>query len=141
MPDSSTARELGEALHPILRRLLSGRTISVGKLGILGYLDRQGRATATTLAAAQHVSPQAIATAVRELEALGLVERTPDSEDRRKAWIELTALGRVRLRAERAASLDWLENAVAERLTDDERALLDRAVPALRKLAGTEPLA
>ncbi|MFC8381316.1 MarR family winged helix-turn-helix transcriptional regulator [Nocardia sp. NPDC056952] len=138
--DPSTARELGEVLRPIARRLLAGRTISGGKLGVLGYLSSHGRATATTLAGIQTVSPQAIATAVRELEALGLVVRTPDSEDRRRIWIELTQTGRVRLAEERAVGLDWLERAIAERLDDEERANLDNALPALRKLIDGGPV-
>ncbi|MFI8975342.1 MarR family winged helix-turn-helix transcriptional regulator [Nocardia asteroides] len=135
-----TARELGEVLHPIARRLLAGRTISVGKLGVLGYLSTQGRATATTLATVQTVSPQAIATAVRELEALGLVVRTPDSEDRRRVWVEITDAGRARLSEERAIGLDWLARAIAERLTDEERAALDSALPALRRLNDASPI-
>ncbi|MEV6062801.1 MarR family winged helix-turn-helix transcriptional regulator [Nocardia asteroides] len=135
-----TARELGEVLHPIARRLLAGRTISVGKLGVLGYLSTQGRATATTLATVQTVSPQAIATAVRELEALGLVVRTPDSEDRRRVWVEITDAGRARLIEERAVGLDWLARAIAERLTDEERAALDSALPALRRLNDASPI-
>ncbi|MFI6572316.1 MarR family winged helix-turn-helix transcriptional regulator [Nocardia fluminea] len=138
--DPSTARDLGEVLHPIARRLLAGRTISAGKLGVLGYLSVHGRATATTLAAIQTVSPQAIATAVRELEALGLVVRTPDSEDRRRVWIELTETGRARLTEERAVGLDWLERAIAERLDAEERAHLDNALPALRKLIEGGPI-
>ncbi|MEV0063408.1 MarR family transcriptional regulator [Nocardia sp. NPDC050718] len=140
-PERSTARELGEALHPIARRLLAGRSISVGKLGVLTYLAKHGRATATTLAAEQTVSPQAIATAVRELEVLGLVTRTPDEDDRRKVWIEPTAAGRARLTEERAVGLDWLAGAIAERLTPEERASLDAALPALRILADAGPIA
>ncbi|MEV0336606.1 MarR family transcriptional regulator [Nocardia sp. NPDC050717] len=131
----STARELGEVLHPIARRLFTGRTISSGKLGVLVYLSTHGRATASTLATVQTVSHQAIATAVRELEALGLVLRTPDSEDRRRVWVEVTDAGRARLLEERAVGQDWLARALAERLTDEERAVLDEALPVLRKLA------
>ncbi|MEV0251736.1 MarR family transcriptional regulator [Nocardia sp. NPDC050712] len=130
----STAQALGEALYPIARRLLAGRTISAGKLGVLGYLDKHGRASATTLAAVQTVSPQAIATAVRELETLELVVRTPDSDDRRRIWIELTDAGRQRLIEERADALNWLERAVGTRLDAEERAALEQALPALRKL-------
>jgi DNA-binding MarR family transcriptional regulator len=136
----STARQLGDVLHPIARRLLAGRTISAGKLGVLGYLSTHGRATATTLATVQTVSPQAIATAVRELEALGLVVRTPDSDDRRRVWVELTDAGRARLVEERTAGVDWLARAIAERLTEEERAALDHALPALRKLVGARPI-
>ncbi|MEV0766688.1 MarR family winged helix-turn-helix transcriptional regulator [Nocardia salmonicida] len=107
----------------------------MGKLGVLGYISKHGRVTATTLAAVQTVSPQAIATAVRELEGLGLVVRTPDSDDRRRVWVELTDAGRLRLTEERTAGLDWLEHIVAEWLTGEEQNFLADALPALRKLA------
>ncbi|MFD6222298.1 MarR family winged helix-turn-helix transcriptional regulator [Nocardia asteroides] len=136
----STTRDLGEVLHPIARRLLAGRTLSVGKLGVLGYLATHGRATATTLATVQNVSPQAIATAVRELEALDLVVRSPDCDDRRRAWVELTDAGRARLVEERAVGLDWLARVIEDRLTDEEREALGQALPALRKLAAAGPI-
>lgn len=93
--EQATAQVLREALRPIWRQLTAGRSISVGKIGVLAYLSKHGQTSASTLAAAERISPQAIATAVRELESLGLVARTPDEQDRRRIWIELTdAAGR-----------------------------------------------
>lgn len=108
-------------------------------MGVLGYLADHGATTSSTLATAERISPQAIATAVRELENLGLVVRTPDDEDRRRVWIELTDAGRDRLDQERATSNLWLERAIAERLTSDEVELLESAIPVLRKLVKTTP--
>lgn len=132
--DPVIAEDLRETLRPIWRRLMAERTISVGKVGILGLLVQQGPATAATLASAERVSPQAIATAVRELEALGLIVRHPDTTDRRRVWIDVTEAGRARLAEERAVGTAWLDEAITDRLTDDERATLRAAVPILRKL-------
>ncbi|MFD9661354.1 MarR family winged helix-turn-helix transcriptional regulator [Rhodococcus sp. NPDC059968] len=137
--EQATAQVLREALRPIWRQLTTGRTISVGKIGVLAYLSKHGRTSASTLAAAERISPQAIAAAVRELENLGLVERTPDEQDRRRIWIELTDAGRERLAQERSQGLDWLEHAIAERLTADEKKTLDSVVPILRKLVDDAP--
>lgn len=130
--------DLRESLRRLWRQLGADRTISIGKLGMLSHLAARGPATSAVLATVQNVSPQAIATAVREMESLGLVERTPDEEDRRRIWISLTEAGLERLRTERASGNDWLERMMDERLDDDERALLISAVPLLRKLTRFE---
>ena len=50
--------------------------------------------------------------------------------------IELTEAGRERLAHERSIGNAWLERAIADQLTDDERQLLGAAIPLLRKLTG-----
>jgi DNA-binding MarR family transcriptional regulator len=138
--EQATAQVLREALRPIWRQLTAGRTISVGKIGVLAYLSKHGRTSASTLATAEKISPQAIANAVRELESLGLVARTPDEQDRRRIWIELTDAGWERLAQERSKGLDWLEQAIAERLTDEEKKTLDSLAPILHKLVDDAPV-
>jgi DNA-binding MarR family transcriptional regulator len=136
--DQALTHSLFEALHPLLRQLNAERTISPGKIGVLRHLAERGRATTSELAVVVRVSPQGISLAVRELVGLGLVERAPDAEDRRRVWIEITPAGRQKLALESSAGQGWLDRAVAERLSPDERTSLAAAIPALRKL-GTEP--
>jgi DNA-binding MarR family transcriptional regulator len=136
--DQALTHSLFEALHPLLRQLNAERTISPGKIGVLRHLAERGRATTSELAVVVRVSPQGISLAVRELLGLGLVERAPDAEDRRRVWIEITPAGRQKLALESSAGQGWLDRAVAERLSPDERTCLAAAIPALRKL-GTEP--
>ena len=139
MPTQATlSREFREALRPFLRRLISDKTLSLGKLGVLSHLSEHGRATSSELAIAQQISPQAITVAVRELEALKLVGRTPDQDDRRKIWIELTDSGRTRLEHELGAGNSWFDDAIATRLSEDEQATLRAAIPVLRRLT-SEP--
>lgn len=134
MTENSKTWELVAALRPISRRLNTSSTFSPGKMGILGHLAVHGRATTTELAAVIRVSPQAVSLAARELEAMGLLERLPDTEDRRRTWIELTEAGRQRLARERAVGLEWLETAISTRLTADERKALEAVIPLLQKL-------
>ena len=133
MSDAATQSFL-EALRPLSRRLGAERTISAGKMGALSHLAEHGRATSSELATTQRVSPQAMSLAMQELEQLGFVLRVRDSEDRRRIWIELTDAGRQKLAAERLAGQGWLERAIEERLTPDERATLEAVIPTLRKL-------
>ena len=136
--DQALTHSLFEALHPLLRQLNAERTISPGKIGVLRHLAERGRATTSELAVVVQVSPQGISLAVRELVGLGFVERAPDADDRRRVWIEITQAGRQKLALESSAGQGWLDRAVTERLSPDERTALAAAIPALRKL-GAEP--
>jgi DNA-binding MarR family transcriptional regulator len=134
MADQVMTRSLFETLLPLLRRLNASRTLSPGKLGVLRHVAEHGRASTSELASVVHVSPQAISLAARELERLQLVMRVPDAEDRRRAWIELTDAGRQKLAQESAAGQGWLDRAITERLTTEERKSLEAVIPILRKL-------
>lgn len=134
MPENPISVSLVEALRPISRRLNAASTFSAGKLGILAHLARHGRSTTTELAAIIRVTPQAVSLAARELEELGLLGRVPDADDRRRTWIELTEAGRQRLAQERAAGLEWLDEAISARLTAEEQLSLETLIALLRKL-------
>ncbi|WP_211482556.1 MarR family transcriptional regulator [Arthrobacter sp. OV608] len=134
MTDQLMTRSFFDALRPLLRRLNAERTLSTGKLGVLSHLAEQGRATSSELAAAMHVSPQAISLSAGELERLGFVLRVPDARDRRRCWIELTDAGRQKLAQELATGHAWVDRAVAERLMPEERKTLEAVIPILRKL-------
>src|SRR5699024_10584218 len=121
---TALAADLREALRPLWRQLNAHRTLSMGKVGILSRLDRRGAMTATDLAALERISHQAVANAVRELEEMGLVSRSPDPDDRRRALVTLTHAGRDRLAAELDAGQDCLTHPVATELNDAELSYL-----------------
>ena len=135
----AVAEDVRESVRLLWRRLTLGRTMSVGKLGVLAYLSKHGPTTASTLATAEGISPQAIATAVRELHDLGLVERTPDLADRRRVWIAISETGTTTLTQERSRGLDWLDDAIETRLTADEQQVLASTIPIFRKLIDDAP--
>jgi DNA-binding MarR family transcriptional regulator len=76
-----------------------------------------------------------MAQTVAELEADGYVARRPDPDDRRRAYVELTAAGHDALEADRRNREGWLAGAIGEGLTGEEQALLADAVAVLRRLA------
>jgi DNA-binding MarR family transcriptional regulator len=123
-----------ETIRSLRRRLDAERTLSAGKLGILHHLTEVPRATAGELARRLRVSPQAISLAARELEALGLILRNQDDEDRRRVWFALAPSGRARYWEENSAALTWLSGALDERLTPAEVHALAAALPVLAKL-------
>ncbi|MET3812117.1 MarR family transcriptional regulator [Arthrobacter sp. UYEF3] len=134
MPGQDPARSFLKALQPLLRRLNTERTISPGKVGVLRHVAEHGPATTSELATVVYVSPQAISLAARELERLGFVVRVPDATDRRRIWIEITDAGRQKLAQESSAGHGWLDRAITERLTPEDRNTLEAAIPILRKL-------
>ena len=131
---TALAADLREALRPLWRRFNEHRTLSLGKVGILAHLEQDGPLAVTDLAAVERISHQAVANAVRELDELDLVSRSPGPADGRRTLVTITDPGRERLRSERAAGQDWLVRAVSEHLDADERAALAETVPLLRRL-------
>jgi DNA-binding MarR family transcriptional regulator len=130
------AHELRETLGRLVRRLRAEPGPPAGQMAVLGRLDRLGPAGTSDLAAEQRMRPQSMAQIVHELEAAGLVTGRPDPGDRRRTLLELTPDGRATLRRARAAREDWLAEALERELDAEERALLERAVELLDRVAG-----
>ena len=129
------AGELREALGKIVRRLRAEQGFPLPQGAALGPLDRDGPQSISDLAAAARMRPQSMAQTVSELEERGLVSRRPDPEDGRRALLELTAGGpRGARRAAPRAATGWPPRCERE-LTAQERALLAKAAPLLRKIA------
>jgi DNA-binding MarR family transcriptional regulator len=129
------ASELRVVLGHLVRRLRAEHRFPLSHGAVLGRLDREGPRSVSDLAVAERVRPQSMAQTVGDLEADGLVERRPDPGDRRRALVELTASGRTALEADRRHREGWLARAIAEDLSTDEQAVLERAVALLRRLA------
>ena len=80
-------------LGQLVRRLRAEHRLPISHGAVLGRLERDGPATTSALAAAERVRPQSMAQTVSELEAAGLIDRTPDPDDRRQIHIGLTERG------------------------------------------------
>jgi DNA-binding MarR family transcriptional regulator len=131
----ASTSELRIVLGQLVRRLRAEHRFPISQATVLSRLGREGAATTSALAAAERVRPQSMAHTIAELEADGLVDRTPDPVDRRQIQIALTERGREALADERARREGWLARAIATELTDDEQELLMQTVPLLRRLA------
>jgi len=101
----------------------------------LAQLERDGAQTIKQLATHLAVRHQAMSRTVLELENLEFVAREPSASDARASVIRLTALGRQALLRDQEARQDLIRESIAERLDDDERALLRFVPDLLRKLA------
>jgi DNA-binding MarR family transcriptional regulator len=129
------ASELRETLGHLVRRLRAEHGFPLSQGTVLGRLDRSGPQSISDLAAAERVRPQSMAQTVHDLETAGLVSRRPDPDDRRRAFVELTPVGRETLVADRRHREGWLAQALEHDLSAKERALLGEAVELLQRLA------
>jgi DNA-binding MarR family transcriptional regulator len=140
------AGRLRIALGHLIRRLRAERhRFSLSQASVLGRLDRYGPSSIGDLASAERVRPQSMTQIVADLEADGLITRSADPNDGRRALVELTAHGLETLHEDRRDREGWLAHTIADDLTPREQRLLAEALPLLERLAddqrGSEPVA
>jgi DNA-binding MarR family transcriptional regulator len=131
---SKLASELRLVVGQFIRRLRVEHRFSLMHGAVLGRLDREGPLSTADLAAAERVRQQSMAQTVSELEAHGLVNRTPDPSDRRRSMLDLTDEGRRVLAEDRRRREGWLAQAIEEELSVDEQDTLNEAVRLLARL-------
>ena len=119
-----------------LRREAQSDDRSWTRLQLLGAIGRAGdEATPTKLGGSESMRSSNLAAALRDLEADGLIVRTPDAEDRRKVRVRLTPTGREVLQENIARRERWLTDAIEQSLTREERTLLFKAGELLDRVA------
>ncbi|MBR1122894.1 MarR family transcriptional regulator [Bradyrhizobium lablabi] len=119
-----------------LRREATADERSWARLLVLGAIDRHGgSATPSVLAADEGMRSSNLAAALRSLEARKLILRTPDSRDRRKVRVRLSAAGRRFLDDSRTRGARWLDEAMKAHLTAAERSQLIKAGALLERIA------
>lgn len=127
-----------QAILALGRRLRSERpegAVTLSAISLLGTLRRLGPMPATKLAAEERLQPQSLTRMVASLEKDGLIERQRSKDDRRAVTIALTEKGRSVLAEDLRSRLKWLQAAMAEALSDEERASLIAAAAAMQRLA------
>ena len=101
---------------------------------VLLHVVRAERIKLAEVAEAEGLNPTMLSRVVAQLADDGLVTRESDEEDRRAAWVSVTTKGKKlaeRIRRERTDAL----NRALHGLTESEQQSIERALPALEKLA------
>lgn len=134
---SALAQDLGVLTSKLMRRLrgqanAGDLTISQGSVVI--HLEKDGPATASSLARLEGMRPQSLRTVIAALEAAGFVTSTPDPADGRQALISLTDACRRWVQQGRAARQDWLTRTIQARLSPQEQNQLTAAVELLKRV-------
>jgi DNA-binding MarR family transcriptional regulator len=117
-----------------LREQASTADLTPSQISVLLRLEKDGAATASSLARAEGMRPQSMASVIAALETAGLVEGVPDPRDRRKTLLSLTDTCRKWVQEGRAARQDWLSRTIAARLTEQEQNHLATAIDLLARL-------
>jgi DNA-binding MarR family transcriptional regulator len=131
------AQELRALLGKLKRRLREQAHVgdlTPSQVSVLLRLEKDGPATASSLARAEGMRPQSIGPVIAALEAAGFISGAPDPADGRQTILSLTAACRKWVAEGRAARQDWLSRTIETRLSPQEQAGLTAAVELLRRL-------
>lgn len=136
--DLELAIRLSRASASLVRRLRKNNdqpNFSLTEQATLSILDQQISISPSSLAAAHHISPQAVSQIINRLQRLGYIDRVPDITDGRKARITLTPGGRSELRKIRLERGKWLAGVIAKNLDQEEIKHLPQTTAIMEKLA------
>lgn len=134
---AALARDLRALVGKLKRRLRDqahAGDLTPSQVSALLRLEKDGPATASTLARGEGMRPQSIAPVIAALEAAGLVRGAPDPADGRQTLLSLTPACRAWLEKGRAARQDWLTRALQAHLSPRERDEVAKAVALLGRL-------
>lgn len=112
--------------------------LTPSQLSALASIQNQGPLTLGALADHERVAPPTVTRIVAKLEAEGLVERSPDDDDKRVARVSTTPAGDALLERIRTRKNAWLAARLAK-LDDDQRARLAAALDVLDQLSTDAP--
>jgi DNA-binding MarR family transcriptional regulator len=117
-----------------LRRERGETGLSNAKLSVLAALHRRGEMTARELADIERLQPQSLTRTLQALERGGLVARSADPDDRRRARLAITPQGIDALALDMTARDAWLAS-VLDELTPVERGVLALAAQLMERMA------
>ena len=137
--DTELASRLRLAVMRLARRLRQQTQdpVTPSQISALSVLERHGPITLGELAAFERVQPPTMTRIIAALEEDGLVVREVDAADRRVARVSVSGAGRRLLDRSRSRKTAYLA-ARMRNLTEDERAVVERALPLLERLVGEE---
>jgi DNA-binding MarR family transcriptional regulator len=140
-PTRNAIPELASLLRPALLRLTRivrnqrvDLSVTLTQLSAMATLQKRGPMSAGELANCERVQPPSMTKVLANLEERGLVRREVHPTDRRQAIIAITDDGIALLDSERRSRDAWLSQQLTT-LTAEERALLQKVIPILDKLA------
>jgi len=144
--NNKNTRQLAAELRNIITRFnkklrkqsSTGEWLSLTERSTIALLDQHKELLPSELAAMEHITTQSMSQVLAHLTELGLIIRTASTTDKRKAIISLSPLGRETLYKVRNEREEWLNKALNEVCTDDELALLQKALGPLTRLIDFE---
>ena len=111
----------------------AGSELSPSMTAALSTIEHHGPLTPSELALRERIQRPTATRVLARLEETGLVQRTPDPHDRRSSLVAVTPVASELLAELRTRKTAFLAERL-ERLTPDERAVLDRAADLLERM-------
>ncbi len=139
-PDDVVRLRLALARLARQQRRVDPTGLTPSQQSALAVIDRDGPLPLGEVARLENVAPPTITRIVTKLEQQGLVARTPDPSDGRRALVSLTDTGRQRMQETRERRNQWLAAKLAA-LGPDDVADLRRLIDPLERLVSARPLA
>jgi DNA-binding MarR family transcriptional regulator len=109
--------------------------LPIAHLTVIKRLRDDGPSTASALAAAEHVTHQAIAQTLVALKRTSLVRSEADPSDGRKSLISVTSAGNRLFESAIASRNAWLARAIESVVSARERVVLGKSIELLERLA------
>lgn len=134
-----TLQSLAERLRVVLGQFVRGvraqaDTPTTSQSETLLLLEQGGPLSVADMATRRHVRHQSMRLVTGQLEAEGLVSKVPNPSDRRSQLLSITEKGRESLSRSREARTSAIATLIEERLTKEERRLLDAAIQIIDRL-------
>jgi len=132
-----TASRLHRSVLQLPRLLMPDgvKGLSMSKLGVMGYLYRQGTTTATELAAYLRIQPQSLTRLITDLEKQSWIKRHPNDADHRQNLLEITEEGTSMLIKGVMSQRLALARAIVDALTPAEQEMLRLSAGLIDRLA------
>ena len=134
---SDLAQDLRALFGKLKRRLREQAHVgdlTPSQVSVLLRLEKDGPATASSLARSEGMRPQSMGAVIAALESASLVRGAPDPTDGRQTLLALTDACRQWIEEGRAARQDWLTRTLQARLSPGEQDKLAEAVGLLKRL-------
>lgn len=132
---------LAEGLWTIYRKLKrrlreqgEQSNLKPSQVSVLLRLRKDGPATVSSLARAEGMRPQSMSAIITSLLEDGLVDGSPDPNDRRQTLLALSEKCLKLLSDGRAATQDWLTTIIQKKLSSQEQETLASAIALLARL-------
>ena len=107
----------------LIRQRSQGETLDTGSFWLLKTLGANGAMRVTDLATCTNLDPSTVSRHVTQLHRAGLIERTPDPDDRRAQRVQVSSLGLRQLDAALRARVAVLERTLDSWEPEDVREL------------------
>ena len=134
--------EVAAALRTVIHRLVKllrrqtheKGSFSLTERSVMGSLYQLGEQPPSTLAQLEKVTSQSMSQIISHLDEAGMISKTPSGEDKRKVLLSLSAAGRAYVEEARDRKQEWLAHALHEKVNDEEKEVLMKALKILIKI-------